>query len=69
KGNGKKHKVSHLRTSSSEAHIPDQETTSLTSGTGTPGAEAEQQDTASVEQSSQKECGQPAGSGDPKSSK
>jgi histone-lysine N-methyltransferase MLL1 len=25
KGNGKKHKVSHLRTSSSEAHIPDQE--------------------------------------------
>ncbi|XP_078195730.1 histone-lysine N-methyltransferase 2A isoform X4 [Callithrix jacchus] len=61
KGNGKKHKVSHLRTSSSEAHIPDQEATSLTSGTGTPGAEAEQQDTASVEQSSQKECGQPAG--------
>lgn len=36
KGNGKKHKVSHLRTSSSEAHIPDQEanTTSLTSVTG-----------------------------------
>lgn len=35
KGNGKKHKVSHLRTSS-EAHIPDQEanTTSLTSVTG-----------------------------------
>ncbi|XP_032141215.1 histone-lysine N-methyltransferase 2A isoform X6 [Sapajus apella] len=63
KGNGKKHKVSHLRTSSSEAHIPDQEATSLTSGTGTPGAEAEQQDTASVEQSSQKECGQPAGQG------
>ncbi|XP_031508773.1 histone-lysine N-methyltransferase 2A isoform X10 [Papio anubis] len=68
KGNGKKHKVSHLRTSSSEAHIPDQEATSLTSGTGykrlcsrTPGAEAEQQDTANVEQSSQKECGQPAG--------
>ncbi|KAM5226774.1 histone-lysine N-methyltransferase 2A isoform 9-T9 [Hipposideros larvatus] len=63
KGNGKKHKVSHLRTSSSEAHIPDQEanTTSLTSVTGTPGAEAEQQDTANVEQSSQKECGQPAG--------
>ncbi|XP_017378918.1 histone-lysine N-methyltransferase 2A isoform X6 [Cebus imitator] len=63
KGNGKKHKVSHLRTSSSEAHIPDQEATSLTSGTGTPGAEAEQQDTATVEQSSQKECGQPAGQG------
>ncbi|XP_073759925.1 histone-lysine N-methyltransferase 2A isoform X7 [Callorhinus ursinus] len=61
KGNGKKHKVSHLRTSSSEAHIPDQEasTTSLTSVTGTPGAEAEQQDTANVEQS--KECGQPTG--------
>uniref|UniRef100_A0A452QVS7 Histone-lysine N-methyltransferase n=1 Tax=Ursus americanus TaxID=9643 RepID=A0A452QVS7_URSAM len=36
KGNGKKHKVSHLRTSSSEAHIPDQEanTTPLTSVTG-----------------------------------
>lgn len=36
KGNGKKHKVSHLRTSSSEAHIPDQEanTTSLTSVAG-----------------------------------
>lgn len=36
KGNGKKHKVSHLRTSSSEAHIPDQEanTSSLTSVTG-----------------------------------
>ncbi|XP_045653861.1 histone-lysine N-methyltransferase 2A isoform X5 [Ursus americanus] len=63
KGNGKKHKVSHLRTSSSEAHIPDQEanTTPLTSVTGTPGAEAEQQDTANVEQSSQKECGQPTG--------
>ncbi|ELK11862.1 Histone-lysine N-methyltransferase HRX [Pteropus alecto] len=62
KGNGKKHKVSHLRTSS-EAHIPDQEanTTSLTSVTGTPGAEAEQQDTANVEQLSQKECGQPVG--------
>uniref|UniRef100_A0A9L0R326 Histone-lysine N-methyltransferase n=1 Tax=Equus caballus TaxID=9796 RepID=A0A9L0R326_HORSE len=62
KGNGKKHKVSHLRTSS-EAHIPDQEanTTPLTSVTGTPGAEPEQQDTANVEQSSQKECGQPAG--------
>ncbi|XP_026361427.3 histone-lysine N-methyltransferase 2A isoform X7 [Ursus arctos] len=63
KGNGKKHKASHLRTSSSEAHIPDQEanTTPLTSVTGTPGAEAEQQDTANVEQSSQKECGQPTG--------
>ncbi|XP_058401075.1 histone-lysine N-methyltransferase 2A isoform X7 [Diceros bicornis minor] len=62
KGNGKKHKVSHLRTSS-EAHIPDQEanTTPLTSVTGTPGAEAEQQDVVNVEQSSQKECGQPAG--------
>uniref|UniRef100_A0A8C0Q054 Histone-lysine N-methyltransferase n=1 Tax=Canis lupus familiaris TaxID=9615 RepID=A0A8C0Q054_CANLF len=62
KGNGKKHKVSHLRTSS-EAHIPDQEanTTSLTPVTGTPGAEAEPQDTAKVEQSSQKECGQPTG--------
>ncbi|XP_064433447.1 histone-lysine N-methyltransferase 2A isoform X9 [Mirounga angustirostris] len=61
KGNGKKHKVSHLRTSSSEAHIPDQEasTPSLTSVTGAPGAEAEQQDTANVEQS--KECGQPTG--------
>ncbi|XP_036913354.1 histone-lysine N-methyltransferase 2A isoform X6 [Sturnira hondurensis] len=63
KGNGKKHKVSHLRTSSSEAHIPDQEanTSSLTSVTGTPGAEAEQQDTANVEQSSQKECGKHVG--------
>ncbi|XP_022368958.1 histone-lysine N-methyltransferase 2A isoform X7 [Enhydra lutris kenyoni] len=63
KGNGKKHKVTHLRTSSSEAHIPDQEanTTSLTSVTGSQGAEAEPQDTAKVEQSSQKECGQPTG--------
>ncbi|XP_033717883.1 histone-lysine N-methyltransferase 2A isoform X12 [Tursiops truncatus] len=63
KGSGKKHKVSHLRTSSSEAHIPDQEasTTPLTSVTGAPGAEAEQQDIANVEQSPQKECGQPAG--------
>ncbi|KAF6104255.1 hypothetical protein HJG60_011250 [Phyllostomus discolor] len=63
KGNGKKHKVSHLRTSSSEAHIPDQEanTSSLTSVTGTLGAEAKQQDTANVEQSSQKECGKHAG--------
>ena len=36
KGSGKKHKVSHLRTSSSEAHIPDQEanTTPQTSVTG-----------------------------------
>lgn len=63
KGNGKKHKVSHSRTTSSEAHIPDQEsnTTSATSVTGTPGAETEQQDTASVEQSLQKESEQPAG--------
>ncbi|XP_042762889.1 histone-lysine N-methyltransferase 2A isoform X3 [Panthera leo] len=63
KGNGKKHKVSHSRTSSSEAHIPDQEAsaTSLTSVAGTPGAEAEQQGTADVEQSSQKECGQTTG--------
>ncbi|XP_045871144.1 histone-lysine N-methyltransferase 2A isoform X5 [Meles meles] len=63
KGNGKKHKVTHLRTSSSEAHIPDQEanTTSLTSVTGSQGAEAELQDTANVAQSSQKECGQPTG--------
>ncbi|XP_044113872.1 histone-lysine N-methyltransferase 2A isoform X4 [Neovison vison] len=63
KGNGKKHKVTHLRTSSSEAHIPDQEanTTSLTSVTGSQGAEAEPQDTTNVEQSSQKECGQPTG--------
>ncbi|KAM5317032.1 histone-lysine N-methyltransferase 2A isoform 5-T5 [Glossophaga mutica] len=63
KGNGKKHKVSHLRTSSSEAHIPDQEanTSSLTSVTGTLGAEAKQQDTANVEQSSQKECVKHAG--------
>ncbi|XP_047550015.1 histone-lysine N-methyltransferase 2A isoform X6 [Lutra lutra] len=63
KGNGKKHKVTHLRTSSSEAHIPDQEanTTSLTSVTGSQGAEAEPQDTAKVEQSSQKDCGQPTG--------
>ncbi|XP_053060004.1 histone-lysine N-methyltransferase 2A isoform X7 [Acinonyx jubatus] len=63
KGNGKKHKVSHSRTSSSEAHIPDQEAsaTSLTSVTGTPGAEAEQKGTADVEQSSQKECGQTTG--------
>ncbi|EHB08779.1 Histone-lysine N-methyltransferase HRX [Heterocephalus glaber] len=62
KGNGKKHKVSHLRTSS-EAHIPDQEanTKSLPSVTGTPGVEAEQQETAGVEQSPQKECGQPTG--------
>ncbi|XP_043336665.1 histone-lysine N-methyltransferase 2A isoform X6 [Cervus canadensis] len=62
KGSGKKHKVSQLRTSSSEAHIPDQEanTTPQTSVTGTPGTEAEQQDTAGVEQSPQKECGQPA---------
>lgn len=36
KGNGKKHKVSHLRTSSSEVHVPDQEapTSCLTSSTG-----------------------------------
>ncbi|XP_073922729.1 histone-lysine N-methyltransferase 2A isoform X2 [Castor canadensis] len=62
KGNGKKHKVSHLRTSSSEAHIPDQEanTASLPVVTGTVGAETEQQDTAGVEQPSQKECGPPA---------
>ncbi|XP_075402777.1 histone-lysine N-methyltransferase 2A isoform X2 [Tenrec ecaudatus] len=62
KGNGKKHKVAHLRTSSSEAHIPDQEASIAppTSGTGTPGTEAEQQDKASVGQSAQQECGQPA---------
>ncbi|EPQ01795.1 Histone-lysine N-methyltransferase MLL [Myotis brandtii] len=62
KGNGKKHKVSHLRTSSSEAHVPDQEapTSSLTSSTGAPAAEAEQQDTADGEPAAQ-ECGQPPG--------
>ncbi|XP_060228762.1 histone-lysine N-methyltransferase 2A isoform X4 [Meriones unguiculatus] len=63
KGNGKKHKVSHLRTSSSEAHIPDQEAKPVPqpSVTRTPRADREQQDTAGVEQPSQKECGQPAG--------
>ncbi|XP_015417987.1 PREDICTED: histone-lysine N-methyltransferase 2A isoform X4 [Myotis davidii] len=62
KGNGKKHKVSHLRTSSSEAHVPDQEapTSCLTSSTGAPAAEAEQQDTADGEPAAQ-ECGQPPG--------
>ncbi|XP_045432156.1 histone-lysine N-methyltransferase 2A isoform X5 [Pipistrellus kuhlii] len=36
KGSGKKHKASHLRTSSSEAHVPDQDAhpSSLTSSTG-----------------------------------
>uniref|UniRef100_A0A673VP25 Histone-lysine N-methyltransferase n=1 Tax=Suricata suricatta TaxID=37032 RepID=A0A673VP25_SURSU len=63
KGNGKKHKVSHSRTSSSEAHIPDQEAGAapLPSVTGTPGAEAEQQGTADGGQSAQKECGQTSG--------
>ncbi|XP_078002977.1 histone-lysine N-methyltransferase 2A isoform X2 [Phascolarctos cinereus] len=60
KGNGKKHKVSHMRTSSSEAHIPDPEAnpTSLTSVTGTPGSKLDVQDTANMDQSSQKDCGQ-----------
>ncbi|XP_031202150.1 histone-lysine N-methyltransferase 2A isoform X6 [Mastomys coucha] len=62
KGSGKKHKVSHLRTSS-EAHIPHREANPAPqpSVTRTPRADREQQDAAGVEQPSQKECGQPAG--------
>ncbi|XP_076781060.1 histone-lysine N-methyltransferase 2A isoform X6 [Arvicanthis niloticus] len=62
KGSGKKHKVSHLRTSS-EAHIPHREANPAPqpSVTQTPRVGREQQDAAGVEQSSQKECGQPAG--------
>lgn len=62
KGSGKKHKVSHLRTSS-EAHIPHRDTDPAPqpSVTRTPRANREQQDAAGVEQPSQKECGQPAG--------
>ncbi|XP_038179063.1 histone-lysine N-methyltransferase 2A isoform X4 [Arvicola amphibius] len=61
KGNGKKHKVSHLRSSSSEAHIPDQEAKLVPqpSATRTPRTDREQQDAAGVEQPSKKECGQP----------
>ncbi|XP_026634946.1 histone-lysine N-methyltransferase 2A isoform X5 [Microtus ochrogaster] len=63
KGNGKKHKVSHLRSSSSEAHIPDQEAKPVPqpSATRTPRTDREQQDAAGVEQPSQKECGKPVG--------
>lgn len=62
KGSGKKHKVSHLRTSS-EAHIPHREANPAPqpSVKRTPRADREQQDAAGVEQPSQKECGQPAG--------
>ncbi|XP_075822232.1 histone-lysine N-methyltransferase 2A isoform X5 [Microtus pennsylvanicus] len=63
KGNGKKHKVSHLRSSSSEAHIPDQEAKPVPqpSATRTPRTDREQQDAVGVEQPSQKECGKPVG--------
>ncbi|XP_076432262.1 histone-lysine N-methyltransferase 2A isoform X10 [Peromyscus maniculatus bairdii] len=64
KGNGKKHKVSHLRSSSSEAHIPDQDANPAPQppATRTPRADREQQDAAGMEQQpSQKECGQPVG--------
>ncbi|XP_064380217.1 histone-lysine N-methyltransferase 2A-like isoform X4 [Dromaius novaehollandiae] len=63
KGNGKKHKTSHMWTSSSEAHIPDRGALAISqaSATGTPATKADVQDAASIDQPSQKQCGQSAG--------
>lgn len=64
RGNGKKHRVSHARPSSTEAHIPEQDSGPMaeTSGPGTPGPETEQQqDSAGAEQTSPMASGQPAG--------
>ncbi|XP_019367658.1 PREDICTED: histone-lysine N-methyltransferase 2A isoform X1 [Gavialis gangeticus] len=63
KGNGKKHKTSHMWTSSSEVHIPDRGTNDISqvSATGAPAAKTDMQDSASVDQPPQKQCGQPTG--------
>ncbi|XP_036116120.1 histone-lysine N-methyltransferase 2A [Molossus molossus] len=62
KGNGKKHKAAHSRTSSSEAHAPDQEASAspLAAFTGPPDAEAEPQGATGAEPQAQ-EGGPPAG--------
>ncbi|XP_064896106.1 histone-lysine N-methyltransferase 2A isoform X2 [Columba livia] len=63
KGNGKKHKMSHLWASSSEAHVPDRGAVAgpQVSATGAPAAKADAQDAAGVDQPSQQQCGQSAG--------
>ncbi|XP_035202160.1 histone-lysine N-methyltransferase 2A isoform X3 [Oxyura jamaicensis] len=63
KGNGKKHKTSHLWTGSSEAHAPDRGAVAVpqVSATRTPVVKADVQDAASIDQPSQKPCGQSAG--------
>ncbi|XP_021231425.1 histone-lysine N-methyltransferase 2A isoform X4 [Numida meleagris] len=63
KGNGKKHKTSHMWTGSSEAHVPDRGTIAAphVSATRTPAVKTDVQDAASVDQPSQKQCGQSTG--------
>ncbi|XP_068515450.1 histone-lysine N-methyltransferase 2A isoform X4 [Anas acuta] len=63
KGNGKKHKTSHLWAGSSEAHVPDRGAVAVpqVSATRTPAVKADVQDAASIDQPSQKQCGQSAG--------
>uniref|UniRef100_A0A8C9EGN1 Histone-lysine N-methyltransferase n=1 Tax=Pavo cristatus TaxID=9049 RepID=A0A8C9EGN1_PAVCR len=60
KGNGKKHKTSHMWTGSSEAHVPDRGTTAApqVSAARTPAVKTDVQDAASTDQPSQTQCGQ-----------
>ncbi|XP_031412746.1 histone-lysine N-methyltransferase 2A [Meleagris gallopavo] len=63
KGNGKKHKTSHMWTGSSEAHVPDRGTTAApqVSAARTPAVKTDVQDAASTDQPSQTQCGQSTG--------
>ncbi|XP_042687822.1 histone-lysine N-methyltransferase 2A isoform X3 [Centrocercus urophasianus] len=63
KGNGKKHKTSHMWTGSSEAHVPDRGTTAAPqiSAARTPAVKTDVQDAASTDQPSQTQCGQSTG--------
>ncbi|XP_072211239.1 histone-lysine N-methyltransferase 2A isoform X4 [Excalfactoria chinensis] len=63
KGNGKKHKTSHMWTGSSEAQVPDRGTTAApqVSAARTPAVKTDMQDAASTDQPSQTQCGQSTG--------
>uniref|UniRef100_A0A669Q163 Histone-lysine N-methyltransferase n=1 Tax=Phasianus colchicus TaxID=9054 RepID=A0A669Q163_PHACC len=63
KGNGKKHKTSHMWTGSSEAHVPERGTTAApqVSAARTPAVKTDVQDAASTDQPSQTQCGQSTG--------
>ncbi|XP_015739338.1 histone-lysine N-methyltransferase 2A isoform X4 [Coturnix japonica] len=63
KGNGKKHKTSHMWTGSSEAQVPDRGTTAApqVSAARAPAVKTDMQDAASTDQPSQTQCGQSTG--------